>query len=234
MKTKLHIREYLSMVLGPNLRAAGYWFTVLFGIIIASFLAYFISATWYRTHYILIPLCIFGLAFAWSNLRGYASLIDKLEGLESKLHSLALSMDFSQAGEHLQPEENGQVSPFHHIVVAMVIVARNGDGQSARSIELTDCRTNISEDPPDELFFETETYQTFQITDPRRRSIESGAMRTLQLRAVYRLPITTEMTSLTAIKGMLHLRDNRGIDLTIPFQTELIKNPVSAYPLKVS
>ena len=229
MKTKLHVREYLSMVLGPNLRAAGYWFTVICGIIVASFLAYFISQTWYRAHYILMPLCIFGLAFAWSNMRGYGSLIDKAEGLEAKLHSLTFSVDLTQAGEHLQPSQSEQIQAHHHIVIAMVIVARNADGQSARSIELTDCRTNINGNRPDELFFETETYQTFQITDPRRRSIGSGAMQSLQLRAVYRLPITSAMTAISIVKGTLHLKDNRGLDFTVPFEAALLKNPVFGY-----
>jgi hypothetical protein len=228
MKTKLHVREYLSMVLGPNLRAAAYWFTVLFSIVFASFLAYFISVTWYRAHYILLPVCIFVAAFVWSNLRGYSSLLEKLKGVESKLHSLEFETEFNQAGEHLQPFLNEQLPAHHHIVISIGLVARNGDGQSARSIELTDCATDIHDRGPDELFFEPETYQTFQVLDQRRRSIESGAIRTFRLRAVYRLPITTTMTSQMKVTGHLHLRDNRGLESTVPFEAPVYKNPISS------
>ena len=228
MNIKLRLGDYFSNVLGPTIRAASFWITGSVTIIGGSILAYFISQTWFKTHYLLIPIGVFILAFIWSNVLAYSALLDRIDTAEAKLSGLILEVESAAAGEHLRPVGDSSQPAFHHIVVFVAMVARNRDGQNECSIELTGCHTSIDTQQPDQLqlFFETITHQTWLEADPIRRHISSGATRSLQIRLVCRLPISERMTDETRVKGNVELRDNKDRRYSVAFEAEIFKNPI--------
>jgi hypothetical protein len=56
VKIKVRPLDYVREVLGPTLRAASFWMTLLGTLLIGNIIVFFISETWLKFHYLVIPL----------------------------------------------------------------------------------------------------------------------------------------------------------------------------------
>jgi hypothetical protein len=225
----MRIRRWLYEVfIGAGaFRAAYFWILIvlwIIGAIIIRLTPW--GATNWASHWpiwsVYLPAGGLLIGFVICNVAAFSRACDRADAAEQQLRGLSIDLRSAAAGEHVYPEDIGGAKAHHVIVIELQLVIRNHDGVSDSTVELVSCTTNLRSAPCDRMFFA----HTISELDSLHRAISAGDIRPLQVTAVCDFPISKTHIPATEVTGVLELRDNRKMPLTVPFSTTIIKNPV--------
>lgn len=226
----MRTKQWLRQIFGSkgDFRAVYFLITVplaIIGPIVGSILT--MPPHW-LTYLLYAPFLGVLIGFIVCSFTAFSRAHDRAEAAERRLSGLSIDVTSVTAGEYVYPKDimAPRVKAHHSVVIELALAVRNHDGENTCSIELLNCTTDLRSEPCDKLGFERGIYNNIVEDEPGCRTIPNGVIRPLVVSVLYNLPISATHIAATKVTGVLELRDNRKTPLTVPFSSDLTKNPV--------
>ena len=151
---KLRWRLWSREVFGADYRAKCFW-----GAFVIALIGYAAQSLTNVPRYVGLSIkwpaiTVAAVAFVWSNVAAFSRAVEHAELKEGELAGLILKIAKRKVTAHVSPGDvfyGGE--GYRSVVVQLELVVKNKDGMNEASIELESCRTNVSQDEPDELKF---------------------------------------------------------------------------------
>jgi hypothetical protein len=227
---KLRWRLWSREVFGADYRAKCFW-----GAFVIALIGYAAQSLTNVPRYVGLSIkwpaiTVAAVAFVWSNVAAFSRAVEHAELKEGELAGLILKIAKRKVTAHVSPGDvfyGGE--GYRSVVVQLELVVKNKDGMNEASIELESCRTNVSQDEPDELKFMKQIYPNNQIDDDeKRRHVPAGGTPTFYVVAVYRFPTAHPEIDPDGVKGEPSHRSRPCAEFPKHFSTCVVSQSPSA------